>query len=78
MKAYRVTDGCEELYLTAESRAKATGVFIRHFRSHIDWKALRATRAYRRWTAMRRFCTTPANLRPQRIGACRCGCREGE
>jgi hypothetical protein len=43
-KAYRVTDGANELYLTAESRAKATGAFIRHFGRRIAWKQLRTTR----------------------------------
>lgn len=43
-KAYRVTDGNDELHIAAESRSKASGAFIRYFGRGIDWKALRATR----------------------------------
>lgn len=44
MKAYRVTDGDNDLYIAAESRMKATGAFIRHFGRRIAWKQLRTTR----------------------------------
>lgn len=45
MKGYIVTDDRNELCVVAETRAKATGTFIRRFAwSHLDWRSLRTKR----------------------------------
>lgn len=45
MKGYLINDGYREMAVCAETRAKATGVFIRHFAWRgIDWKRLRTKR----------------------------------
>jgi hypothetical protein len=43
MKGYIITDGYHEFAACAETRGKATGMFIKAFR-FIDWKRLRAKR----------------------------------
>lgn len=43
-KGYAVTDGYNEMHIAAETRSKATGVFIQKYGSSVDWKQLRTRR----------------------------------
>lgn len=44
-KAYRITDGYHEMLVVAETRSKATGVFIEKYGFDCDWKRLRTKRS---------------------------------
>jgi len=44
VKGYIITDGYHEFAACAETRGKATGMFIKTFGGHVGWKRLRAKR----------------------------------